>query len=1352
MMPAAKHGDPQMGIDIHMCVVPPSPSPVPLPTPHMSVVFDPFDYVPYLGATVTVCGMKRATAGTAGIAVHIPPGFPFALKLPDKEDESWMGSKTVAVEGEPFTYLALPVLGCQVAGMMSPPRIKKKNKNMMLLPTTFNLAIPTNVFVGGPPTISLMGMAFKGLFAGLGKFARSGLFRRMRQSLFKNLNPGFLKCAILRAEPVNILTGEVSVEQEDFNLPGRIPIEWARSYTSGNQREGFCGRGWETPADGRLEIDEASGTVLMHYPFLGPLVFAQLPTSQGKDAAELELMDGALLVDDGDEFQVTTKQDRVYHFKKSLAASGVNGIREIPLGRVSDLCGNWLEFQRRGDRLIGINESAGRRIKIDVENGRIVELALQVPEKEDLHTFVRYEYDQPGDLVAVRDALDQPYRFAYDTHRMISHTDRNGLTFYYEYDKSSEREWRVVHAWGDGGLFDYQFEYIDALSERKITNSLGHVSVVKLNEDGLPISEIDPLGGMTIFEYDEVGRTTAVVDQDQHRTEYEYDERGNQLKLTQPDGECIETQFDKNNRAITITDPNGAQWRQQWDEYGLLVEQTTPLGAVSAYRYDKFGQLKTFTNPLGVSNELSFDAVGHLVCIKDALETQTRFEYDILGNVTGKFDSFMSKTLYLYDAKSRLKMVQSPAGSIIQCVYDAEDNLTRYTDENGAESQFEYFGQGEVGRRTQPDGHSVKYHYDTEEQLIGVTNQRDETYHLKRDALGRIVEEIDFWGQAKRYAYTHAGHLTHSTDPLERVIKYESDPMGRIVKKLLPDISDPETVQTECFEYDANGNIIACENSVIRIERDFDDEGKLLKEHQGDACTVTNVYDLNGNRTSRTTAIDLYGSSYSNSVQYRFDVLDRAVGVEVVGHNHMQFKRNALGHVIGESLSNNLQRHYSYCQDGFLTAQHVSGHEGSVFEQKYKYDNVGNLVDKQDSVMGTERYAYDPLGRLVSFVNPEGRVYGYLNDPAGSRLSTRITQHDTDESDHPGWIREGKYEGQQYRFDRAGNLVERKSENGATRFTWDANQRLTESCSSDKITSYQYDPLGRRVRKETAGIASCFFWDGDALLGDIIVEDGKPEVEASPGFREWVYYPDTFEPLAMVQNIDEVASEMFYYHNDVNGCPTRLLNKVGGVVWAAQNSAWGGVDKLFLNQVDNPIRLQGQYADEETGLSYNRFRYFDNKIGAFISIDPISLNGGINLYEYANNPQGWIDPLGLNPKCRITGKAFDKASDMPITRPGTTAWRDAVNAIRKGGRGDIRVANSVDARALLIDARSNMNRYKSYVQGVHYTKGYEVHKPQLGSRPTSWDRELEVGNDLPHMKWTEGTGADWAEGHIFFGD
>ena len=161
----------------------------------------------------------------------------------------------------------------------------------------------------------------------------------------------------------------------------------------------------------------------------------------------------------------------------------------------------------------------------------------------------RYRYDDKGDLVSVIDALGNPYTFAYDDHHMVRHTDRNGLSFYYEYDKSTQNDWRVVHAWGDGGLYDYTFEYFDELNERRITDSLGHISTVKLNEAGLPISEIDPLGGMTIFEYDDAGRTTAVVDPGGHRTEYAYDERGNLLKLTRPDGEAIETDFNPANKA-----------------------------------------------------------------------------------------------------------------------------------------------------------------------------------------------------------------------------------------------------------------------------------------------------------------------------------------------------------------------------------------------------------------------------------------------------------------------------------------------------------------------------------------------------------------------------------------------------------------------------------------------------------------------------------------------------------------------------------------------------------------------------------------------------------------------------------
>ncbi|WP_256548053.1 RHS repeat-associated core domain-containing protein, partial [Pseudomonas sp. 24 E 1] len=65
-------------------------------------------------------------------------------------------------------------------------------------------------------------------------------------------------------------------------------------------------------------------------------------------------------------------------------------------------------------------------------------------------------------------------------------------------------------------------------------------------------------------------------------------------------------------------------------------------------------------------------------------------------------------------------------------------------------------------------------------------------------------------------------------------------------------------------------------------------------------------------------------------------------------------------------------------------------------------------------------------------------------------------------------------------------------------------------------------------------------------------------------------------------------------------------------------------------KVDNPLRFQGQYFDSESGLHYNRHRYYNPDVGRYLTPDPVKLAGGINAYQYVPNPTGWIDPLGLN--------------------------------------------------------------------------------------------------------------------------
>ena len=161
-----------------------------------------------------------------------------------------------------------------------------------------------------------------------------------------------------------------------------------------------------------------------------------------------------------------------------------------------------------------------------------------------------------------------------------------------------------------------------------------------------------------------------------------------------------------------------------------------------------------------------------------------------------------------------------------------------------------------------------------------------------------------------------------------------------------------------------------------------------------------------------------------------------------------------------------------------------------------------------------------------------------------------------------------------------------------------------------------YDALGRRCRKSVNGERTFFTWDGDALLSE--------RFEDQPA-REYVYYPDTFEPLAAIDGDGQV----YYYHNDPNGLPRELTRPNGEIVWSASYDHLGRVAQIAVNEVAQPLRLQGQYHDPELGLCYNRHRYFDPRICAFISQDPLGLAAGTNLYTYAPNVWGWVDPLGL---------------------------------------------------------------------------------------------------------------------------
>jgi RHS repeat-associated protein len=107
------------------------------------------------------------------------------------------------------------------------------------------------------------------------------------------------------------------------------------------------------------------------------------------------------------------------------------------------------------------------------------------------------------------------------------------------------------------------------------------------------------------------------------------------------------------------------------------------------------------------------------------------------------------------------------------------------------------------------------------------------------------------------------------------------------------------------------------------------------------------------------------------------------------------------------------------------------------------------------------------------------------------------------------------------------------------------------------------------------------------------------------------------------------ATEVFHYHLDHLGTPREMTDARGRIVWSARYRAWGALAVADVDEVDNPLRFQGQYHDAETGLHYNFQRYYDPRTGRFVTQDPIGLQGGTALYRYAANPVEWVDPWGL---------------------------------------------------------------------------------------------------------------------------
>ena len=182
---------------------------------------------------------------------------------------------------------------------------------------------------------------------------------------------------------------------------------------------------------------------------------------------------------------------------------------------------------------------------------------------------------------------------------------------------------------------------------------------------------------------------------------------------------------------------------------------------------------------------------------------------------------------------------------------------------------------------------------------------------------------------------------------------------------------------------------------------------------------------------------------------------------------------------------------------------------------------------------------------------------------------------------------------------------------------------------------FQYDALGKRTSKQYFGKKTRWIWNGNVPLHEWSYkvtdeqsnEEENIQKEPTEDIITWVFEAGTFIPTAKI-----LDNKQYSIVSDYLGTPIQMYDGQGNKTWNCLLDSYGKVITFDgSSEFDCPFRYQGQYADEETGLFYNRSRYYDANTGNYLSQDPIGLAGrNPTLYGYVYDTNCQIDAFGLS--------------------------------------------------------------------------------------------------------------------------
>lgn len=692
-----------------------------------------------------------------------------------------------------------------------------------------------------------------------------------------------------------------------------------------------------------------------------------------------------------------------------------------------------------------------------------------------------------------------------------------------------------------------------------------------------------------------------------HRTQTPAGERLSRIELVQGGtcGNLVEYRYDDNGQLTGVVNRAGTQVRQFAYENGLMTAHSNAAGFTCRYRWQELDGAPRVTEHDTSDGE------------------HYRFDYDFAAGTTTVTGRQGESWQWWYDRETYITAHRTPGGGMYRFTYNEDHFPVNIGLPGGRTVAYEYDIQNRVVKTTDPEG-----------RVTALTNGNGAQYRFSHDADGRLMREVRPDGLSRTFILDDSGYLTAiQTTGTQGGVRRETqqrDALGRLLR------TENEHGQ-RTFSYNRLDQITAVTLTPTEAGQ---------QQHRMQADTVRFEYDRSGWLTAEHAG--------NGSICYQRDALGNPTDITLPDGQHLTHLYYGSGHLLQTALDGltvseyerdslhrqimrtqgQLATYSGYDDDGLLSWQRSlapgsapvlpgqrPARQGCVTSRDYYWNNHGEVGTIDDGLRGSVVYSYDRSGYLTG---RSGQMYDhdrYYYDKAGNLLDNE-GQGPVMNNRLPGCGRD------RYGYNEWGELTTRRDQ----QLEWNAQGQLTRVISGNTETHYGYDALGRRIRKATYGrhtghtarSRTDFVWEGFRLLQENVQQQG---------WRTYVYDAEQpYTPVASVTGRGE-SRQVWYYHTDVTGTPQEVTAADGTLVWAGYIRGFGENAADISNSgayFHQPLRLPGQYFDDETGLHYNLFRYYAPECGRFVSQDPIGLRGGLNLYAYCPNPLTWIDPLGLD--------------------------------------------------------------------------------------------------------------------------